>query len=296
MSLNNFNFTPKCYKIIYNQLSANGIDNFKDIISEMTISKDSIKLVEELNQLSLDNATDFRYDNYNSNSIDNHFKYPKVGNKLIFIFVGDITPAVYDILKTITNKTNFNNISDPLHEDVLNKYFRYNIREEWKIINDVNPKKIFFIPHLIHEFDNISVITNIISNIISKYTVDTNDIALSTILKPEHIYMYSDSSINLEKKYFNFKTDILSKYKSKLLNFNIFSLKSTFENIGIPDKIIDEIISKYNHNIEDNIYNILEEPIVIHYFEMNEKYKSLTNTIRYRSKKKFISSNIYPWC
>ena len=105
MSLNNFNFTPKCYKIIYNQLSANGIDNFKDIISEMTISKDSIKLVEELNELSLDNATDFKYDNYNSNSIDNHFRYPKVGNKLIFIFVGDITPAVYDISKRNSTKT-----------------------------------------------------------------------------------------------------------------------------------------------------------------------------------------------
>jgi len=267
MSLYSLNIKPKCYKVACNLLDP-----------EVEYPYESID-------------TGFDINNYESKleEIINHYTCPVNAKQMIFLFVGEITSDIKDILDNITNYTDYNTMSSD-NKSTLSKFFGYNIDEEWNILSNESVKMIYFVPYLIHDFDNIAYLHRLISSVISSFTKD-NEIFYRQFVNPPEIFMYTDEVIRKEEQFENFKKKIIMNQKNKHLNFNTEIIENKLSQIGIPKSIIVALLSKYNNDVS-RLIEILSDPLMKKLYIIYKNFIPLTLAVKHRRDNIFNSTNV----
>ena len=267
MSLYSLNIKPKCYKVVCNLLDSEEDYTFNDLYSDFNIDDydDKLEIIRQ------------------------HYRSPNNVKQMIFVFTGEFNDQIKVILDNIHDNISYNNLSTE-NRSLLNDYFKYDISNEWSILSKPSVKKIYFVPHLIHDFDNVSYLHTLISSVVSNYT-KANEIFFRQFVKTSDLFMYTDNVIHLEDQFEEFKKNILMTQKNKSYSFNIEFIESKLNHIGIPNTIINKLFNKYDNDLT-RIAELLEDNLLKDLFMIYKSFCPLTLMIKYKKNYIYNSTNI----
>lgn len=268
MSLSTLNTIPKCYKVVCNLLDNDvGVDsrNFDNLINTSNYREKIPELSEYL--LGSDNI-----------------------KHMVFLFVGSYNEDIKQILDKIVDYASYVSLSES-DRDILHQYFSYNLEEEWDVINNPIVEKIYFIPHLIHDFDNVSYLHTLISTIITNFTKTEDDIRFRQFVDNDQIFLYTDKNLNIDYLYEQFVKNIQIMKANKGHSFDKTNIISYFKQYGISENITNNLLDKYKHDIE-NLQAIVDSDEIKQLFYTINDFLVLSNNIKNKRENISINTNI----